>query len=199
MRLRSSSAVGGRQVTTSSLVLFDAAGVGVLEKQAAGDLLDDGFRRGGVDLDQAEVPFAGEGFAGFGGKGRGRRWLRRRAWRSLRRPRRRLAVDADDAAEGRDGVGGEGFLIGLEDGGAGGCAAGVGVLDDGDGGQVGVGGLEFLGELPAGVEIDQVVEAQLFALELPGTGDAEAGAIGIEGGALVGVLAVAEGLGEVRG
>jgi hypothetical protein len=45
-----------------------------------------------------------------------------------------FAVDADDAAEGGDGIGGEGFFVGFEDGCAGGCAAGVGVLDDGDGG-----------------------------------------------------------------
>ncbi len=41
-------------------------------------------------------------------------------------------VNADDAAEGGDGIGGEGFLVSLEDGCAGGRAAGVGVLDDGD-------------------------------------------------------------------
>ena len=41
-----------------------------------------------------------------------------------------LAVDAEDAAEGGDWVGGEGAGVGLEDGGAGGGSAGVGVLDD---------------------------------------------------------------------
>ena len=42
-------------------------------------------------------------------------------------------LTADDAAEGGDGVGGEGALVGFEDGCAGGGSAGVGVLDDGDG------------------------------------------------------------------
>jgi hypothetical protein len=44
-RLRSSSAVGGRQVTIFRGVEgfgVDAAGVGVLQQQAAGDVLDDG-------------------------------------------------------------------------------------------------------------------------------------------------------------
>jgi hypothetical protein len=71
------------------------------------------------------------------------------------------AIDADDAAKGGDGIGGERFLIGLKDGCAGGRAAGVGVLDDDDGGLV-----ELLGQLPAGVEIDEVVEAEFLALEL---------------------------------
>ena len=74
---------------------------------------------------------------------------------------------------------------------AGGGAAGVGVLDDDDGRLV-----EFLRELPAGVEIDEVVEAELLALKLSCAGDAQAGAVGVERGALVGVFAVAEGLGE---
>ena len=56
---------------------------------------------------------------------------------------------------------GERFLVGLEDGVAGGGSAGIGVLDDDDGGFV-----EFLRQLPAGVEIDEVVEAELFALQL---------------------------------
>ena len=102
-----------------------------------------------------------------------------------------LAIDADDAAEGRDRVGGEGFFVGIENRRAGGCAARIGVLDDGDGGL-----LKLFGEGPAGVEIDEVVVAEFFALELGGPGDAEAGAVGVEGGALVGVFAVAEGHGE---
>ena len=56
--------------------------------------------------------------------------------------------------------------------------------------------VELLGEFPAGVEIDEVVVAEFFALELGGSGDAEAGAVGVEGGALVGVFAIAERLRE---
>ena len=57
-------------------------------------------------------------------------------------------------------------------------------------------GVEFADQLPAGVEIDDVVVAEFFALKLLGGGDAFAAAVGVEGGALVGVFAVAEGLGE---
>ena len=65
------------------------------------------------------------------------------------------------------------------------------MLDDDDGGL-----RKLLGQLPAGVEIDEVVEAEFLALELGCAGDAEAGAIRVKSGALVGVFAVAEGLGE---
>ncbi len=56
--------------------------------------------------------------------------------------------------------------------------------------------VEFLRELPAGVEVDEVVVAELLALELLGAGDAGAGSVGVEGGALVGVFAVAQRHGE---
>jgi hypothetical protein len=42
------------------------------------------------------------------------------------------------------------------------------VLDDDDGGLV-----ELLRQLPAGVQIDEVVEAELLALELVSAGDAQ--------------------------
>ncbi len=58
------------------------------------------------------------------------------------------------------------------------------------------GSVELLGQLPAGVEIDEVIEAEFLALELGRSGDAEARAISIERGALVRVFAVAERLGE---
>ena len=89
--------------------------------------------------------------------------------------------------EGGDGIGLERSEVGLEDGGAGGGSAGVGVLDDDDGGLV-----ELADQLPAGVEIDDVVVAKLFALELLGGGDALAAAVGVERGLLVRILAVAE-------
>ena len=66
------------------------------------------------------------------------------------------------------------------------------MLDDGDGRRR----RELLHQLPAGVEIDQVVVAELFALQLCGAGNAEAGAVGVERGALVGVFAVAQGMGQ---
>ena len=58
------------------------------------------------------------------------------------------------------------------------------------------GSVELADQLPAGVEIDEVVVAELLALELLGGGDAGAAAVGVEGGALVGIFAVAEGLRE---
>jgi hypothetical protein len=61
------------------------------------------------------------------------------------------------------------------------------VLDDDDRGLV-----ELLRQLPAGVQIDEVVEAEFLALELPCAGDAQAGAVGVERGALVGIFAVAQ-------
>ena len=67
------------------------------------------------------------------------------------------------------------------------------MLDDDDSGLV-----ELLSQLPAGVQIDEVVEAELLALELASAGDAEARAVGVERGALVGILAVAQRLGQRR-
>ena len=54
--------------------------------------------------------------------------------------------------------------------------------------------VEFLREFPAGIEVDEVVEAEFFALQLGCTCDAEAGAVAVERGALVGILTVAQGL-----
>jgi hypothetical protein len=55
-----------------------------------------------------------------------------------------------------------------------------------------LGCVELGGERPAGVEIDEVVVAELLALQLVGVGDAEWCAVGVERGGLVGVFAVAE-------
>ena len=56
--------------------------------------------------------------------------------------------------------------------------------------------MELLRQLPAGVQIDEVVEAEFLALELGGAGDAQARAVGVKRGALVGIFAVAQRLGE---
>ena len=140
-----------------------------------------------LDFDEAEILLGGEDGQGLGGEGGRGDGFDEELGDGGRGVGVDFAIDADDAAEGGDGVGGEGFFVGLEDGCAGGCAAGVGVLDDGDGGFG-----KFFGEGPAGVEIDEVVVAELFALELARIGDAEAGAVGVEGGALVRVFAVAQ-------
>ncbi len=148
-------------------------------------------RRSVADLNEAEVLFGSETFASF---------------RSERRCGDGFdeelgdfgcglaidgAIDANDPAECGDGIAGESLLIGLEDGGSRCGAAGVGVLDDDDGGLV-----KFLREFPACVEIDEIVEAEFLSLELSCTGDAQAGAVGVERGALVGVLAITQRLGQ---
>ena len=145
----------------------------------------------GADFDEAEVLLGGEALACFGREGGCSDGFDEELGDFGGGFGVDGAVDADDSAEGGDGIAGESLLVGLEDGVAGCGAAGVGVLDDDDGGLV-----ELLREFPAGVEVDEVVVAELFALELRCAGDAEAGAVGVERGALVGILAVAEGLGE---
>ncbi len=110
------------------------ASVGVLEEEAAGDLLEDGGAFAGGDLDEAEVLFGGEAGRASGVKDGGDDGFDEELGDLFGGFGVDLAVDADDATEGGDGIGGEGAVVGVEDGGAGGGAAGVGVLDDGDGG-----------------------------------------------------------------
>ena len=55
-----------------------------------------------------------------------------------------FAIDADDGAEGGDGIGDERLAVGFKLIVAGGDAAGIGVLDDGDGGLI-----EFLRQDPS--------------------------------------------------
>src|SRR6185503_2988210 len=66
-------------------------------------------------------------------------------------------------------------------------AAGVGVLDDGDR-RLG----ELLRQVPAGVQINQVVVAQLLPLKLLRSCDSGGAAIAVERGSLVRVLAVTQ-------
>ena len=96
-------------------------------------------------------------------------------------------IDADHAAEGRDGIAFEGALVGFGESLPGRGAAGIGVLDDRDDGLV-----EFLGEIPRGLQVDDVVVGKFLALELVGIGHADAGAVGVHGGFLVRIFAVAQ-------
>ena len=98
-----------------------------------------------------------------------------------------LAIDADHAAKGGDGIRRQGFLVGLNDRGSDGRAAGIAVLDDRHGGL-----LKLLDQLPGGVQIDQVVVAKFFALKLLCPGDAGARAVRIERRALVGILSITQ-------
>ena len=93
------------------------------------------------------------------------------------------AVEGDDAAERADRIAFQRAAIGLEQVLTLGDAAGIGVLDDGDGGP-----LELGHQLESGVRVVQVVVAQLLALKLGRGRDAGPGigAADIEGGRLMG-------------
>ncbi len=92
---------GGRTPGDDFQLRFgDAGGVGVLEEQSAGDVLDDGPGRGGLDFDQAQVLFGGEPLAGFGGEGRSGDGFDEEFGDFGGGLGVDEAVDADDAAEG---------------------------------------------------------------------------------------------------
>ena len=101
---------------------------------------------------------------------------------------RDLSVGSDDATEGRDGVCGEGAVVGLFDRRAAADAAGVGMLDDDDGGFV-----VLADSLERGVGIEEVVVGELFALHEPGAAEGGCRGGAKEGGGLVRILAVTEG------
>ena len=101
-----------------------------------------------------------------------------------------LLVADEHTAEGADGVAGQGVLPGLEQGGAHGHAAGVVVLEDGEGGL----SRKVVDKGAGGVDVAQVVIADFLAVEL-----VEATLqVAVEDTLLVGVLAVAQGSGEWR-
>src|SRR5436305_114012 len=76
------------------------------------------------------------------------------------------AIDADGATEGGDGIAFERAFVGLGQRRAGGGSGWIGVLDDGAERLI-----EFLGEVPCGLEVDDVVVGEFFALELAGVRD----------------------------
>ncbi len=101
------------------------------------------------------------------------------------------AVEGDDAAVGGDGVAGEGAPVGLDEVAVAGKSAGVGVLHDHHRRRA-----EVAGGVPGGVGVHDVVVGHLLAVELDGGGHpsrvgVEDALLGVEGGLLVGVLAVA--------
>ncbi len=63
--------MGWRSVTTLRSAAVMRRRSAVLEEEAAGDLLEDARRFGGVDLDEAEVLLGGEAGEGFGREGGG--------------------------------------------------------------------------------------------------------------------------------
>ncbi len=183
--------------------VLDHAQVLVLHQQAAGHALEVPLRGAGVDGRQCAAFQHAHVLLGGGDLQRGLRDARRNNHfhklaldDGLRGLGVQLAVEGDDAAEGGFGVGGIGQVIGLADAAFvvrhHGHAAGIGVLDD-DAGWLG----EALHALQRGVGVGDVVVAEFLALQLARGGDGSLlrGGLGVEGGALVGVLAVAQVLG----
>ena len=125
---------GGAPGHGAEVIRSDVFVVRGLDEQATGDLLKDAGAVGWRDLDKAKVFLGGEAGQGF----RRERWcddgFDEEFGDLLGGGGVDLAVDAEDAAKGGDWVRGEGAGVGLEDGCAGGGAAGIGVLDDDDGG-----------------------------------------------------------------
>src|SRR5699024_9112993 len=100
------------------------------------------------------------------------------------------------AAEGGDRVAGVGLGVRLGDRGAHGDAARVGVFDDGHGGRPAL----VVGGAPGGVGVHVVVVAHRLAVQLLGGGQpGGTTGVGVQGGLLVGVLAVAQGGGALPG
>ena len=103
------------------------------------------------------------------------------------------AVGGHHAAVGRNRVAGQGGGVGLQQGCGRGNPARRKVFDNGNGGL-----LETDRGAPGGIQVEQVVIGELFALQnLPAQGRAGR-RIGVEGGLLVRVFAVAQGLDRVE-
>ncbi len=176
--------------------LGDHADVTALDQQAAVDALVVPARtalgRPLAAFEQADVGLAGDHIAGcLGNLGRDDHLDELTLDDGLGGFAIQLAVEGDDAAEGRLAVGGVGQVIGLADAAFvfryDGDATGVGMLDD-HAGRLG----EALHAFQRGVGVGHVVERQLLALQLPGGGDAGfVRLLDVKGGLLMRVLAVA--------
>ena len=162
-----------------------------MQQKPAGDILDHRARLGGANFHQAQVLLRGKALARFRREARRGNRLDKQLGDLLGGSSIHLAIDANHSAEGRDRIASQSFLVGIEDGRAGCSSAGVGVFDDDDGGF-----LKLLRQLPACVQIDEVVKAELLALQLRCACDAAAGAVGIKRGALMRVFAVTQRLGQ---
>ncbi len=97
------------------------------------------------------------------------------------------AIDADHSAERRHRIALQRPLVSLDQRGRYSCAAGIGVLDDGADNLV-----ELLRQVPRRLQIDDIVVAELFALELLAIRYSLTRAVGIERGLLMRILAVAQ-------
>ncbi len=155
---------------------------------------------GGATLDHQQPQILLGAQLGFGAlaEGRSRNGLHKQLADLLRQRLVDLAIDADHAAKGGDWIGCQRLLVCLRHGRTDGRAAGVAVLDDGNRRLI-----KLLHQLPGGIQIDQVVVAKFFALELLGAGHPGARAVSIERRILVRVFSVAKvccfGIGEQQG
>src|SRR5690554_1487355 len=169
------------------------AQVPVLDQQPAGNaFVVHAAGPFGVQLaagQQAHVLFGRDNVDRLGGHARGDDHLHKlTVHNGLGRGRVQFAVERDDTAKSRGGIGSEGQIVGLPDVAANGDAAGVGMFDN-HAGRV----RKRLDAFQCGVGIGDVVKAQLLALQLPGGGNTGfAGmSFSVEGSPLMGVLAVA--------
>ena len=189
--------LGGRTLGDHlEVVGGDHADVAALHQQTTVDALEvparRAFGRPLAAFEQAHVGLGGDDFAGFGADGRGDDDFDELALDDGAGGFTvQLAVEGDDATEGRFAVGGIGQVISLADAAFvlrhHGHAAGVGVLDD-DAGRLD----EALHAFKRGIGVGDVVERQLLALQLARSGHAGlVGMFDVEGGDLVRVLAVA--------
>ena len=104
------------------------------------------------------------------------------------------AIGGDDATESAQRVTGVSLAMGFGNVGAGSDAARIRVLDDGH-----AGGLEVEGRPPRRVGVDIVVVAHGLAMELAGSGQAGLAGATVYGCGLVGVLAIAQRVGQLPG
>ena len=110
-----------------------------------------------------------------------------------------FAIDGDDAAKSRLGIGAVSAVIGIKKIVAEGDTAGVGMLDDDAGRPF----AELFDAFEGGIGVADIVVRELFALQLTGRGDAGLShfLLDIKGAALVGIFAVAQRLrlGKLQG
>ena len=153
---------------------------------------------GNRNFQHAQILLAGQHFVRSGGEGRGDQHFDEMLARIHRCDDLRIdgAVEGQDAAESRGGIGLESLFISGEQAVSDGHAAGIGVLDD-DAGRC----AEGFDAFPGGVGVGDVVVGELLALQLSiGRNAARCRCrIAVESRLLMGVLAVTQGFDAVEG
>ncbi len=182
------------------LLAGDGAAVWLLDEDAAEDALELEFlvliEAAGRETEKAEILFCGEDFFGAFGETGGGDAFDEEFDDGFGGVAVDDVIEGEDAAESGDGIAGEGGVVGVEESGLFGGAAGIVVLDD-DGG----GAIEFGDEAAGGFEVDVIIVGKFFALELFGGGEAGGRLAGgdVECGGLVGIFSVAKFLFAAKG